>query len=181
VLYDPRIDWEKAMSRSILCVAIPVLAITAVFGIWTAVGRASARTAAAPESDLQAIQRLHQQDIDATLARDPQALADLFTDDAVLLEPGAPAVIGRPAILADNKKDTHEHPDAKVLSYKPEIKDLQVVDGWAFEWDTFEASYKESGKAEVKTFRAKALRILKKQPDGSWKFARVMWNLAEGG
>lgn len=132
-------------------------------------------------ADQHAIQKLHQQDIDATLAHDPQALADLFTDDAVLLEPGAPAVIGKAAILAQNKKDNLEHPNAKVVSYKPEIKDLQVVDGWAFEWDTFEGSYKESEKAEVKSFRAKALRILKKQPDGSWKFARVMWNLAEGG
>jgi uncharacterized protein (TIGR02246 family) len=169
------------MTRSILRLAIFVLAITAAFGIWTAIGQASTRAAAASESDLRAIQKLHQQDIDATLARNPQALADLFTDDAVLLEPGAPAVIGKPAILADNQKDTREHPDAKVVSYKPEIKDLQVADGWAFEWDTFEATYQESQKAEVKTFRAKALRILKKQPDGSWKFARVMWNLAEGG
>jgi uncharacterized protein (TIGR02246 family) len=158
-----------------------VLAIVAAFGIWRSVGRAPTLAVTVLDADRQAIQKLHQQDIDATLARDPQALADLFTDDAVLLEPGAPAVIGKPAILADNKKDTMEHPDAKVVTYKPEIKDLQVADGSAFEWDTFEASYKESEKAEVKTFRAKALRILKKQPDGSWKFARVMWNLAEGG
>ena len=169
------------MSRSILRLAIKSLAILAAVGIWIAIGRGPNRAVAAPSSDLQAIQKLHQQDIDATLRHDPQALADLFTDDAVLLEPGAPAVIGKPAILADNKKDTMQHPDAKVVSYKPEVKDLQVADGWAFEWDTFEASYKESEKAEVKTFRAKALRILKKQPDGSWKFARVMWNLAEGG
>jgi hypothetical protein len=49
----------------------------------------------------------------------------------------------------------------------------------AFEWDYFDASYKESEKAEVKRFRAKALRILRRQKDGSWKFARVMWNLVE--
>lgn len=169
------------MTKSPLRLAIIILALGAAFGIWRAIGRAPNRVAAAPDSDLQAIQKLHQQDIDATLAHDPQALADLFTDDAVLLEPGAPAVIGKPAILAENKKDSLEHPNTKIVSYKPEIKDLQVVDGWAFEWDTFEGSYKESDKAEVKSFRAKALRILRKQPDGSWKFARVMWNLAEGG
>jgi hypothetical protein len=44
----------------------------------------------------------------------------------------------------------------------------------------FEGSFKESEKAEVKTFRAKGLRVLKRQPDGEWKFARVMWNMAEG-
>jgi len=131
-------------------------------------------------ADMQAIEKRHERDVSATLARDPQALADLFTEDAVLLEPGAPAVIGRAAILAENKKERLEHPDSKIVGYKPQIKDLQVVGGWAFEWDTFEGSFKESEKAEVKSFHAKALRILKRQPDGSWKFARVMWNMAEG-
>ena len=142
--------------------------------------RHSAFAFQANDADRRAIEKAHQQDVGATLARDPQALADLFTDDAVLLEPGAPAVIGKAAILAQNKKENLEHPDTKIVGYKPEVKDLQVVDGWAFEWDTFEGSYKESEKAQVKSFRAKALRILKKQPDGSWKFARVMWNMAEG-
>ena len=168
------------MTRSILRLAIFVIAIAAAFGTSRKGGRAPSLAGTIPDDDRQAIEKLHHQDIAATLAHDPQALADLFTDDAVLLEPGAPPVIGKPAILAGNKKDSLEHPNAKVVSYKPEIKDLQVVDGWAFEWDTFEGSYKESEKAEAKSFRAKALRILKKQPDGSWKFARVMWNLAEG-
>jgi uncharacterized protein (TIGR02246 family) len=138
-----------------------------------------AHAALASAADLRGIEKLHQQDIDATLAHDPKALADLFTEDAVLLEPGSSALVGKKAILAENQKDQAEHPDAKVVSYKPDIKDVQVVDGWAFEWDYFGASYKESEKAEVKSFRAKALRVLKRQPDGSWKFARVMWNVAE--
>jgi uncharacterized protein (TIGR02246 family) len=139
----------------------------------------AASASASTSADLQGIERLHKRDIDATLAHDPKALAELFTEDAVLLEPGSAAVVGKPAILAENQKDQAEHPSAKVVSYKPDIKDLQVVDGWAFEWDYFDASYKESEKAEVKRFRAKALRILRRQPDGSWKFARVMWNVAE--
>jgi ketosteroid isomerase-like protein len=90
-------------------------------------------------------------------------------------------VIGRQAILAGNKKDQAEHPLMKVISYRPEIKDIQVVDGVAFEWDYFDASFSDSGKGnDVQTFRGKALRILKRQPDGTWKFSRVMWNPAEG-
>ena len=77
--------------------------------------------------------------------------------------------------------DQAEHPHMKVISYKPEIKDLQIVDGLAYEWDYFDASFSESGNGnDVQIFRAKALRILKRQPDRSWKFSRVMWNLAEG-
>lgn len=157
--------------------------LVVVGGGWVLSSRGlSDRAHAAPASaaHLEGIEKLHHQDIDATLAHDPKALADLFTEDAVLLEPGSAAVMGKPAILAANLKDQAEHPTAKVVSYKPDIKDVQVVDGWAFEWDYFEASYRESEKAEVKSFRAKALRILKRQPDGSWKFARVVWNVVEG-
>lgn len=136
---------------------------------------------AAPADDARAgIEKAHQQDVAATLADDPKALANLFTEDAVLLEPDNAPLIGRQAILAANEQDKAAHLDSKVLSYKPEIKDLQIRGGWAFEWDTFEASFKESEKGEVKTFHAKALRILQRQPDGSWKFARVMWNMDEG-
>lgn len=136
--------------------------------------------ALAAEDARSAIEKLHQQDVAATLARDPKALANLFTEDAVLLEPGQAPLIGKAAILADNEQDQKAHPGTKVVSYKPDIKDLQIRDGVAYEWDTFEASYKESENTEVKSFKAKALRILERQKDGSWKFARVMWNMAEG-
>ena len=138
------------------------------------------RTAFAAGDERAAIEKLHQQDVAGTLARDPQALADLFTENAVLLEPGQSAVIGKAAILAENQQDQKAHPATKVVSYKPDIKDLQIRDGVAYEWDTFEASYKESENGEVKGFKAKALRVLERQPDGSWKFSRVMWNMAEG-
>ena len=136
--------------------------------------------ASAAGDDRAAIEKLHQQDVSATLAKDPKALADLFTEDAVLLQPGQAPVVGKKAIFAENLQDQTAHPDAKVLSYKPEIKDLQIHGDFAFEWDTFEASYKDSANGEAKTFRAKALRILQRQPDGSWRFSRVMWNMAEG-
>jgi len=126
------------------------------------------------------IEKLHEQDVSATLAHDPQALANLFTEDGVLLEPDAAPIIGRAAILAANKKDVAEHPGTRVLSYKPEIRDLQIRDGVAYEWEVFDASFQEAGKNNVQHFRAKALRVLRRQPDGTWKFARVIWNLAEG-
>ena len=40
--------------------------------------------------DMAGIEKLHQQDIAATLSRDPVALTDLWTDDAVRLDPGQP-------------------------------------------------------------------------------------------
>lgn len=131
-----------------------------------------------PSADMQAIERLHQADVTATLSGDPKALADLFTDDAVLLQPDSAALVGKQAILSANQKDKAEHPSSKVLAYKPEIHDLHISDGWAFEWTSFEASYRESENGQPKTFHAKALRVLKREPNGEWKFSRVMWNPA---
>jgi len=120
-----------------------------------AVAVMSCISAAEGSADTRAIEKLHQKDVEATLSSDPRALTDLFTDDAVLLEP----------------------PNSKVLSYRPEIKSLEVVDGWAFEWTHFDASFQESAGSDVKSFRGKSLRVLKREPDGSWTFARVMWTL----
>lgn len=161
-----------------LCLCLAVVMCGALL---TAAVHSAPLSTPAEQAARGGIEKLHQQDVAATLAHDPQALADLFTDDAVLLEPSSPPVIGEQAILAENKKGEAEHPHMKVLSYKPDIKDIQIVDGIAYEWDYFDASFSESGKGDdVQTFRGKSLRILKRQPDGSWKFARVMWNLAEG-
>ena len=41
---------------------------------------------------------------------------------------------------------------------------------WAFEWGYF--SYEETG--HDKPMRGKVSRIMKREADGSWKFARVM-------
>lgn len=133
---------------------------------------------AATDTEMVGIERLHELDAAATLSRDPTAIADLWTDDAVRLEPGGAAEIGRQMIRVNNEKSNLNHPGFKILSYTPEIKSVEVSDGWAFEWGYFSASFQEAPNGPAKTLRGKLLRVLRKQNDGSWKFARVMWNLA---
>ena len=50
------------------------------------------------DADRAGIEKFHQQDIAATLSRDPVALTDLWTDDAVRLGQGRPAEVGKQAI-----------------------------------------------------------------------------------
>jgi uncharacterized protein (TIGR02246 family) len=150
--------------RSHLCVLILVL---------------SASFAMAQTGIPSGIQRLHDEDVAATLAFDPQRLANLFSDDAVLLEPGSPPRIGRAAILAEDVKEKREHPQQKIVEYKPEIHDLRVNGDWAVEWTTFSAAFQEKPGARLRRFHARALRVLRKEPDGSWKFTHVAWNMAE--
>ena len=125
-------------------------------------------------ADLAAIEKVRQQDIAATLSRDPVALTDLWTDDAIRIGVGQPAEVGKQAIRASNDRRT-ANKDFKVLSYAPEIKDFTFLDGgWAVEWRAFTASYVESPGGEVKQIRGTVLGVWKKLPDGSWKAFRGM-------
>ena len=133
----------------------------------------SARTDERRQADLAAIEKLHQQDIAATLSRDPVALTDLWTDDAVRMGVGQLAEVGKQAIQTSNQRRT-TNKGLKVLSYVPETKDLTILDGWAVGWRSFIASYVESQGGEAKQIRGTVLGVWKKLPDASWKGFRGM-------
>src|SRR5438046_4726567 len=116
------------------------------------------------------IEQLHQLDVEATLSDKADELAKLWDSEAVRIEPGRAAEVGKPEIYANDKR-WEEKPDrARTLCYKSEIKDAQIVGDWAFEWGYF--SYRDS--SNPKPMRGKVLRVMKRQHDGSWKFARVI-------
>jgi hypothetical protein len=56
------------------------------------------------EQDRMAIERLHQQDIAATLTDDADQLAKLWDEEAVRLQSGAPAEVGKATIYANDKR-----------------------------------------------------------------------------
>jgi len=128
-------------------------------------------------SERQAIENLHQRDVSATLSGDVNALANLFTDDGVLLSQGASAVAGKDAIRRQMQRDKARSDAAgmKVLEYAPVIHDLTIGDGVAYEWGQFEAVQAAADGKRVE-FHGKLLRVLERQADGSWRFSRVMWN-----
>jgi ketosteroid isomerase-like protein len=157
----------------VLSVAVVVGALTALAGQVVQGPAVSAGSDRGRDADLAAIEKLHQQDIAATLSRDPVALTDLWTDDAIRLGPGQPAEVGKQAIRESNERWS-AHPGLKVLTFVPEPKDLTIWDGWAVEWGYFTGSYVESPGGEPKQIHGARLRVLKKLPDGSWKCFRGM-------
>ena len=116
------------------------------------------------------IGQLHQLDVEATLSDKADELAKLWDSEAVRIQPGRAAEVGKAVIYANDKRWEASADRAKTLCYKSEIKDVQIVGDWAFEWGYF--SYKDS--SNPKPMRGKVLRVMKRQTDGSWKFARVM-------
>jgi ketosteroid isomerase-like protein len=121
-------------------------------------------------ADRAAIQKMRQQDIDATLALDPVALTEGWTDDAVRLGPVPPAEVGKQTIREGNERLTA---NIKVLSYVPEPKDSTFLDnGWEVEWRQFTLSVVTSPGGAPVHVRGMVVGVHKKLTDGTWKCFR---------
>ena len=131
---------------------------------------------ASVEQDMIGIERLHQQDKEATLSDSADQLAKLWDKDAVRLLAGRPAEIGAATIYADDKRWEMSAGRERDLCYDMEIQNVQIAGDWAFEWGYFSGKILKDGKVSV--FYGKGLRVMKRQSDGSWRFARVMGLLA---
>ena len=126
-------------------------------------------------ADLAAIKKLEQEDIEVTLSQDPKGLVDVWAEDGVRFKPGSSPTIGKQAIAAENEKFRSQYPNFKVLKYAPDLKTVRIaiVDGWAIEVGSVEATYKMSAKDNPVSVQDKGMRLLKRQSDGSWKFALI--------
>jgi uncharacterized protein DUF4440 len=118
-----------------------------------------------------AIERLHQLDVETTLTDKADELSKLWDNDGVRLTEGRSAEVGKAVIDADNKLSRTKNPEWRTIYYKPEIKDVQIVGDWAFEWGYFETAHQESASATEVALRGKTLRVFRRQTDGSWKIA----------
>jgi uncharacterized protein (TIGR02246 family) len=153
----------------------PILVLALAFGAGSAPGAFTDERAA--DSERAAIEALHQRDIQATLSGDVEQLVSLFTNDGVLLSQGAPPVVGSQAIRQHMKQDKAQSDAAgmKVLKYAPTIREVTIRGGFAYEWGQFKA-FQQARDGKRMEFHGKLLRVLERQPDGSWRFSRVMWN-----
>src|SRR5262245_4371319 len=138
-------------------------------------GAASAPSPSHPsgKQDMAGIERLHEQDKEATLSDSADQLAKLWDRDAVRFLVNRPAEIGAAVIYADDKQWEMSSERERTLCYDLEVQDIRIAGDWAFEW----------GYGSIKTAKApnkvsiqygKVMRVMKRQPDGTWRFARVM-------
>ena len=153
-------------------VAVVAGAVTPLAGQVAQGSAAAVGTERGQDADWAAIEKIKQQDVAATIARDAVAMADLWTDDAVRLGPDTPADVGKQAIRAANERSTTR--PIKVLTFVPETKDLTIWEGGAVEWRSFAASFVASPGGQPTQVRGTVLAVLKKLPDGSWKCFRAM-------
>lgn len=121
--------------------------------------------AATRESDLRRIDSLREEFLLLNRAKDAAGVANLHADDVVLMVPNSEAVVGRDALQALLQR-SYDSPDETSVDFSTE--EVEVLGEWAF----VRGTYVQTGPADS----GKYLQILKRQPDGSWKYARNMWS-----
>lgn len=151
--------WSLGAATLMACILAMVIGV-----------RVSAAKQDESEKERAAIEQLHRLDVQTTLTDKADELAKLWDKDAVRIQPGSPPEITKAVIYANDKRWESSNRTSKTLCYKTEIQDLQIAGDWAFEWGYF--SYRNS--SEAKPGRGKVMRVMKRQPDRSWKFTRVM-------
>lgn len=161
--------FAKRPSRRILAVIFVTGALASMY----ALAAATSSTA----SDMAGIDDLHARDQAATLSGDPRALADTWTKDAVRMEPGGAAEVTRASITAEDTREWKLMPKGSgTLTYRPDIRNVQIHGDWAVEWGYFDSTYRVSAKSKPIVLHGKLLRVLHKDKDGKWRFSHVMWN-----
>jgi hypothetical protein len=78
-------------------------------------------------------------------------------------------VVGKQAIQIYNKNGHATNPGFKVLSYEPTFKEIQIADGWAYEWGETDARFTMSPEGPAVSLHIKGVRVLRRQSDRSWK------------
>jgi uncharacterized protein (TIGR02246 family) len=120
------------------------------------------------ENDLRAIEAINQRDMQFALAGDKAMMMSQWADDIVLLPPAGPIMRGR-AVIEEAFRGIE---DPRILSSVLDMQEVKVVGDFAFQWGTYDYTARPSAGGEVVRVSGKIMRILQRQPDGSWKIYR---------
>lgn len=131
------------------------------------------------ETVLAAIEKLHETDIAAAKIHDIHTLITLITDDCIMLPPKQTPIRGREAIWKFMQEQLPENQQFEITGYVQHFEEVNIVGDWAYEWANFHGTYHlKSGGPELQE-RSRLFRILRRQADGTWKVARVIWQEME--
>jgi ketosteroid isomerase-like protein len=157
-------------------------------GTWSVAFRRTARTAGlvalvavpmscAPAVDTAglaaALTRLDEAWSQAAVARNVDSVAAFYAEDATAYPPDAPAAVGFAAakkVWADAFADSSYH-----VSWKTTHADASKGGDIGYTTGTYEESFNGPGGKRV-TDKGKYVCIWSKQPDGTWKAIRDIWN-----
>ena len=144
--------------------------------LFTPVIEPSRKNSLSPE-DIAKIKGAHVKYEEAWLKGDPNAVRALFTEDCVLLPPHA----DKPRIGHKGLNEFWFPPDAPATQVTKLVVTPQNIAGdgeIATAWGTDEVAWTtvQDGKTTASSHKGIFLNVLRKQPNGEWKFSHHMWD-----
>lgn len=121
------------------------------------------------EADVQAIRAADAAAVAAIAAKDWAGWAASFTEQGMILPPNTDAVTGRDGIQA------WAAAFPPFTDFQGQIEEVEGVGDLAYVRGTYSLTITPPGAAPIPE-RGKYLYVARKQPDGSWKVVRDMWN-----
>ncbi len=159
--------WQAMKQRSLLQSTICV-----VFGVTLLLAGCSSQEVGDLEADTAAVNDIWNQYSSSLSSGDLDRWMSLWTEGGVQMPPGEPPVIGKDQIRARIKGLL----DQFTFNMGIINEEVGVARDWAFARGTYGATLtpKEGGEAIV--VDGKYMTILQRQPDGSWKIYRDIFN-----
>jgi uncharacterized protein (TIGR02246 family) len=124
----------------------------------------------------EAINQLHQKDMAALQTQNIDMFVTLVTEDCIMLPPAWGPLCGRDAIWNYLKDKYTEWETYKVASYDQQFEEIKIIGDIAYEWGTSKGVYNMKKGGPDIFENSRVFRILRSQPDGSWKIARAIWH-----
>ena len=124
------------------------------------------------EDDVKAIRKLFDDFCQAHRYDDGAKLAEFYTDDAMLMPSDEPIVSGKAAIASRYQQDIEKF-TAELTTIPDEI---EVSGNLAFVRGAFTIKLTPKAEGEKIEAKFKAVSILRKDADGSWKLYCDIWN-----
>lgn len=134
----------------------------------TAPMSASARSA----TDIEAINAVREGEPPAWAAKDVDALLALFTEDARVLPPDAPPLVGHDEIRAWTEPFLEQFDAAAEYTGST----VEVFGDLAVEHYTAEMSLTPRAGGDLVTETVKGVHVYRRQPDGTWRIQYDVWN-----
>ncbi len=122
--------------------------------------------------DIEAINAMREKHVVAVNTKDIAANMADFTDDLVYLPPDQPPVYGKDSLTA--------FVEAFYAEFDIEIemtsREVVIAGEWAFDWGIVTGVVVPLEGGEETVLDWKYLYVYQRQPDGSWKIARDIYN-----
>ena len=124
------------------------------------------------EADFSAINKVREQELTAFTGGQPDALAAVFTEDAVVSPPGEAQLNGREALRSWAQSIATQ----ATVNGQYTGSSIQVAGDWAIERysGSLTVTPKAGGPAVEEQLRG--IHVYQRQTDGSWRIAHDIWN-----